>query len=255
MGLARHHRLATGLRPHRTDTRYGTARYEPPEALSALPNEARSRLYDIWLVGCIILEFIVWLLYGLKGLNKFSEDTKGSFSDEVGFFVIEVAGRRRAAQLHPAVEAWMDYISKDQECAKATAIRDLLEVVKMKLLVVRLPERRESDSEITGPISLTRTTSEMQLGPQRATAEILRDSLNNFWDTAKANPNYWFTGKDRDKTRRSWPVVPNRVTDDDLLSPESARQPRDGTLLAPLQKQNTVRPSCRVIFRFERLLT
>ena len=47
MGLARHHRLATGLRPHRTDTRYGTARYEPPEALTALPNEARSRLYDI----------------------------------------------------------------------------------------------------------------------------------------------------------------------------------------------------------------
>ena len=241
MGLARHHRLATGLRPHRTDTRYGTARYEPPEALTALPNEARSRLYDIWSVGCIILEFIVWLLYGLRGLNKFSEDTKGSFSDEVGFFVIEVAGRRRAAQLHPAVEAWMDYISKDQECAKATAIRDLLEVVKTKLLVVRLPERRESDSEITGPISLTRTTSEMQPGPQRATAEILRDSLNNFWDTAKANPNYWFTGKDRDKTQRPWPVVPNRVADDDLLSPESARQPRDGTLLAPFQKQNVCR--------------
>lgn len=30
------------------------------------------RLYDIWVMGCIMLEFIIWLLYGLDGLDYFN---------------------------------------------------------------------------------------------------------------------------------------------------------------------------------------
>jgi serine/threonine protein kinase len=58
MGLAKHHAVATYLRP-RTSTRYGTVRYEPPEVMThKLAEEGRSRLYDIWSMGCITLELI-----------------------------------------------------------------------------------------------------------------------------------------------------------------------------------------------------
>lgn len=59
MGLAKHHYAATHLRGLRdTSTRYGTRMYEPPEVVTR-PAEARSRLCDIWPMGCITLELII----------------------------------------------------------------------------------------------------------------------------------------------------------------------------------------------------
>lgn len=69
MGLAKRHVAATVER-RGTSMRYGTRRYEPPETGSTL--EGRSRLYDLWSMGCITFEFMVWVLYGNDALVKFS---------------------------------------------------------------------------------------------------------------------------------------------------------------------------------------
>ena len=50
--------------------------YEAPEAIGEL-NGPRSRLYDVWSMGCITLEFIIWLLYGNDELNNFYGQLKG----------------------------------------------------------------------------------------------------------------------------------------------------------------------------------
>jgi len=63
LGLAKRHTVATGLRRLPSTARFGTAAYEPPEAVTRL-GSPRSRLYDIWSFGCIMLEFVIWLVYG-----------------------------------------------------------------------------------------------------------------------------------------------------------------------------------------------
>lgn len=70
-GLSKIHNLATHLRNQKTDGPKGsTVAYEPPEAETQ--SDARtSRRYDVWSMGCICLEFLVWLVEGQNGLNKF----------------------------------------------------------------------------------------------------------------------------------------------------------------------------------------
>lgn len=61
-----------GLTP--TKLMSGAQRYEPPEADERHPrhDEPRSRLYDVWSLGCVFLEFIIWLCRGTKGIEDFN---------------------------------------------------------------------------------------------------------------------------------------------------------------------------------------
>ena len=61
-GLAKLHAEATELN-QRSGTISVTRRYAAPEA-ELNPDAARSRRYDIWSMGCVVFEFIVWMLYG-----------------------------------------------------------------------------------------------------------------------------------------------------------------------------------------------
>ncbi|KAK2746243.1 tol-like protein [Colletotrichum kahawae] len=77
MGLAKRHVVGTQDRSRLTTTTYGTILYEPPEAEPAFGPQPRSRLYDMWSMGCIITEWIIWLLYGNTELQRFHDDLKG----------------------------------------------------------------------------------------------------------------------------------------------------------------------------------
>jgi serine/threonine protein kinase len=143
-GEAKYQGKVTAIRPSRTTTKFGTRRYEAPEVEIGLKTawlgqseRRRSRLGDIWAMGCITLEFIVWLLYGLKGLEKFNNDVFGET-----FYQVSIVNGKKAAQVHVAVVRWMERISKEPACAVGTtALGDLLEFVQTQLLVVNLPPR------------------------------------------------------------------------------------------------------------------
>ncbi|KAI0432193.1 hypothetical protein F5Y09DRAFT_160880 [Xylaria sp. FL1042] len=135
MGLAKRHVVATQYRPQGTSTRYGTALYEAPEVHQKLRNEARSRLYDVWSVGCIMFEFVLWLLYGndtiaeLHGRLKKGDDQYFEF----------LTGTTRTARVHKTVSQWIQYLQQnDPDCKENFAIGDLLKLIKTKLLVVDL---------------------------------------------------------------------------------------------------------------------
>ena len=79
-GEAKYHKGRTEMRFMKKTARYGTLRYEAPEVVTGLksklkdqPEKRRSRLYDVWSMGCIMLECIVWLLYGLDGIKRLQE--------------------------------------------------------------------------------------------------------------------------------------------------------------------------------------
>lgn len=142
-GEARKHDEVVEMRCIETQTIYGTRRYEAPDAATRLrfqsfDSAARpSRPGDIWSIGCVILEIIIWLLYGEYGVDQFQRDLEHSC-----FYQISEINGRRFARVHDVVERWMDQMEKDPRCkVDTTAIGDLLEIVRTGLLVVKLPQR------------------------------------------------------------------------------------------------------------------
>lgn len=147
-GEAKFHGLITAIRPSRTTTKFGTRRYEAPEVDTGVrvaslgqSTQRRSRLCDIWAMGCVTLEFIVWLMYGKKGLDQFNHDVSGET-----FYTISWENGIKVAQVHSQALAWMDRMAEQPICeVGVTAIGDLLEIVRSSLLVVRLPAQLGSE--------------------------------------------------------------------------------------------------------------
>jgi serine/threonine protein kinase len=228
MGRAGHHTALTYMRPQ-TITRYQPVRYEPPEVVTH-SEESRSRLYDIWSMGCITLEFLVWLLYGYNDLMKFNDSIKSSVEESSPYFKV---GNDNVAHVHPVVRACMEHIFKDPECTGNggnTAIRDLLDIVKTNLLVVHLPQRASNLASIAGNVTVTDTGSrlsptDLPIGPTRATALYFRKLLDEIIGKGKEDQSYWFTGISRENLKGPPSrIIPSIVTND-FLSPESANRP------------------------------
>jgi serine/threonine protein kinase len=218
LGLAKHHNVGTEFRPP-TSMRYTTYRYEPPEARPGVSTTlGRSKRQDIWSIGCVTLEFIIWLLYGADALNEFNDNIVGEMKESSPYFEIEVKGNKKTAKVHTAVNDRMDALSWDQECRKGeeTAIKDLLHIVKTKLLVVNLGAATVNDREAAGDHL---QDSETQVG-FRASARELCLALDQIIGKGEKNERYWYTGKSRSHIQRL-PKIPSHAPES-LLSPDSA---------------------------------
>jgi serine/threonine protein kinase len=138
LGLAKRHVKSTDRRIAPTMSQFGTLDYEPPEAMTML-SSPRSRLYDIWSFGCIMLEFVVWLLYGYEGLEAFWK--LPTEKDGTLFWSRLPVSEGPGAMVNSSVAQIMDGIlSTNPACRSPSAIRDLLLLVKDKVLVPALPD-------------------------------------------------------------------------------------------------------------------
>ncbi|KAJ4290397.1 hypothetical protein N0V90_010613 [Kalmusia sp. IMI 367209] len=192
MGLAKKHIARTEKREHPTSTMYGTMRYEAPETMTSKHGK-RSRLYDIWSMGCITLEFIIWMLYGNNALLDFNKQMDTQQVSQ--YFEVPTLGELGRAEVHPFVRRWMDHLQdKDPECKSESAIRDLLDIVRTKLLIVPLPPHRASTFE-GGPGLAPPPLGESKTY-YRATAAEFRDALDEILNKV-SRPGYLLTGKDR----------------------------------------------------------
>ncbi|KAJ8130175.1 hypothetical protein O1611_g3458 [Lasiodiplodia mahajangana] len=158
-GLAKQHFRVTEMRSRRTTTQWGTRRYEPPEEANSQgarllttdqSGKKRSRLYDIWALGCITLEFLVWLVYGADELDRFNKGLEANNSDNSRFYVIKPGTNGQPeAVVHDVAVEWMKHMAKDPICAPGmTALGNLLDLVETRLLVVKLPERLGSFDDL-----------------------------------------------------------------------------------------------------------
>ncbi|KAK4233568.1 kinase-like domain-containing protein [Achaetomium macrosporum] len=81
LGISKIHDEATDNRDRATLTKATTPDYEPPEArgirhsadgsVTAGQGKPWSRKYDMWSLGCIFLEFAVWLFHDVAALDSF----------------------------------------------------------------------------------------------------------------------------------------------------------------------------------------
>jgi serine/threonine protein kinase len=140
LGLAKRHVVSTNLRKLPSTSQFGTLGYEPPEAMTMLL-APRSRLYDIWSFGCIMLEFVVWLLYGYEGLETFWKlptEAEGFL-----FWSRLPANVEPGAKVNPSVTQTIDRILATNPACRSgssSAICDLLLLVKDRVLVPALPD-------------------------------------------------------------------------------------------------------------------
>jgi serine/threonine protein kinase len=186
--------------------RYGTAtRYDAPEIATAL--FGRSGFCDIWSMGCITLEFIIWNLYGNDELLKFYEQVRGNAQHNCPYF--EVPKATHKAEVHIVVRQWLDHIlNTDPECSQDSAIRDLLKIVETRLLVVPLPPGRQTrlkPSQRLKPTNMRET-----IISYRATAQEFCEALDAIISKA-VRPNYLVTGKDRTNARPPVAKIPNNL--------------------------------------------
>ncbi|KZL81214.1 protein kinase domain-containing protein [Colletotrichum incanum] len=146
-GHAKVHEKVTELRQDITNTPAGTNTYKPPEVVYQ-PKEARSRRYDIWSLGCLYLEFLIWILYDKDGLQRFRTDiglSKPFFKENPDFAVKDM------------VKKWIQYIKEDPRCLSTgpTAVGRFVELIERRLLVVRINRCQNSKSELKATDSPT----------------------------------------------------------------------------------------------------
>ncbi|KAK1447344.1 protein kinase domain-containing protein [Colletotrichum melonis] len=177
VGLAKVHILATEMRNEATRTMNGTVMYEPPEAVLLLTKKLpRSRRYDVWSIGCIYFEFLIWLLYGKAELLRFGDDITHPVNRTRQFFDVHGSGVTGAASIKPGVQKWMDWIRRDPRCPPNTAIRKLLDLICTRLLVIEVSKlmRKESSGSDSAQGSATLHATD---GPD--TPSIVRSDANS----------------------------------------------------------------------------
>ncbi|CCC11728.1 unnamed protein product [Sordaria macrospora k-hell] len=169
LGLAKLHAVGTNVRD-RTSTRATTWRYQPPE-VETLKQKGRSRRYDIWSMGCVILEFVIWLRYGNEALRVFNANivrvTRPGVviniengTESPWFEVLHDHDQTQKAQLHPIVEQTMNFmLENDPEFKGDTALRDIFHLVRDRLLVVELGQSNSQERTGAGTGSNSPTTS------------------------------------------------------------------------------------------------
>ncbi|KAJ8129324.1 hypothetical protein O1611_g4308 [Lasiodiplodia mahajangana] len=145
VGLAKSHDYHTRRRNTPTTTAFGSRRYESPEVNPGL----LSRKYDIWSLGCVFLEFLIWLLRGPDGLNLFLEESNEN-GNETRFWELTSPSPR----LRKVIIDYMENISVSLKRGSSIPVLiDLLALIQARLLIVDV-EHRASATEILRQLEL-----------------------------------------------------------------------------------------------------
>jgi len=161
----------TGLRHAATNTEEVTILYEAPEAeYDRINGQPRSRRYDMWSTGCMLLEFIVWLLYGFGAVEIFRSRRISSKDDPTtapGNFFKQEGGQ---VKIHSMVKRAIKRLRSDPRCKEGTALAELLNLIEKRLLLID-PKKR-------------------------AKAPELHDKLKEIVKKAREDPSYLWNGVD-----------------------------------------------------------
>jgi serine/threonine protein kinase len=147
VGVTRTHDESTEFRTRTMMESGVTVPYRAPER-ELNPDLSTGRRYDIWSLGCLYLEFVIWLLYGIEELERFRLEIRGKFytiSDTRQADTLRVEDK--TAEINQEVKTWINNIKTDPRCAgagpKETAIGRLVDLIEKRLLVVKATSDRQ----------------------------------------------------------------------------------------------------------------
>lgn len=166
---------------------------------SGTQEKHRSLLYDIWAMGCITLVFITWLLYGLDELKVIYSQVRCEISGNSPFYQFRVKNGKRVASIHHVVTQWIDHIAKGPTYrVGATALGDLLNLVRTRFVVVKPPRRLATLSDLSTMDMQPRTGRASTAlipphnRPERALTKGFRDHMLLIAGEDEEE-SYWFT--------------------------------------------------------------
>ena len=172
-GVGKFHTLkqATHIISEGTTHARGTATYAAPESkikAKGLDNLKVSRPYDVWSLGCIIMEILVWLVLGKSEWEKFNSQRVGAIDEDGmeetdGYFFIRGTGMGKKAEVRQCVKDMMSSLRRNERLNDGT---------KCLVMMVRL----------VGQV--------LDVDPQaRISAEDLVKALDDIISQAKADPD------------------------------------------------------------------
>ncbi|RYC63132.1 hypothetical protein CHU98_g3090 [Xylaria longipes] len=141
-GLARFHENITSKRMTGTNTNGGSIEYGPPDPRREDKKVKISRLYDMWSLGCVFLEFIVWVLGGWTEVESFRARRKSKRRDGE-FYQKTITGYYRVL---PEVKRCMNSILSDKRCQGDNCFRDVVNIIRNHLL--RIGEKHRTTSQV-----------------------------------------------------------------------------------------------------------
>ncbi|KAI9150752.1 Serine/threonine-protein kinase Nek8 [Paramyrothecium foliicola] len=150
-GVSRIHHAQTMYRKSATISNLLTPSYQGPEVefenVNQTDQRPRSRKYDIWSLGCVFLEFTLWLLHGPRGIESFGlARGRGTSSTDTSRPLYEVTDKaRRAAKVHKLVSSTIESLQADTRCEGDTALAALLRLIKDQMLQPDVNDRPWAD--------------------------------------------------------------------------------------------------------------
>jgi len=146
VGTAKDHLSSTTHRRRQnmiTGVNMSTTRYAAPELQEVLNTDESSgvisRKFDVWSLGCVYMEFLVWLLYGQEGQVQFMEESDTFFAG---------SGAAVDKTVSTDVNKWIHHMDeKDGRCPANTALGALITLIREKLLVIYVKELHQDQLE------------------------------------------------------------------------------------------------------------
>ena len=144
LGVSRIHEQQTNLRRCGTTTMATTRSYEAPEVLeSGRQDQPRARTYDIWSLGCVFLEFAIWLLYDFDAIKNFEDNRKRPLENpHASFFYMTPVGK---AEIPTEVLDAIKALREDPRCQGGTSLESLVNLIADKLLVTAAEDRCKAE--------------------------------------------------------------------------------------------------------------
>ncbi len=128
-----------------TRTFRGTETYAAPETI--IPRERGqqalklSRPYDVWSLGCVLMEVLVWNVLGTLGWEEFNRkrlglvEEDGAFESDGFFFITNT--KPKVAKVRDEVKVWMENLRKHQLLANEEGcLARLLNLIEERVLDV-----------------------------------------------------------------------------------------------------------------------
>jgi serine/threonine protein kinase len=150
-GISRIHSKRTIYRKSATTTLGLTPTYQGPEVeferVSKEEQLPRSRKYDIWSLGCIFLEFSLWLMHGPDAIKGFANARGTSISStETTLPLYEITNKAaKAAKVHELVSWTIVRLQTDPRCKGDTALAALLSLIKDQMLQPNVESRPSAE--------------------------------------------------------------------------------------------------------------
>ena len=132
-GSGKVHTYHAGRGSSSTRSPNGTLTYEPPETAKG---GASSRPYDVWSMGCVFSEMLIWAVHGYDSVRSFGDSREGRrfqdfvFTDDA-FWQMDITGN---LQRRNTVDQWLEELRGELKRRNLQTLQEVLRLVHHHML-------------------------------------------------------------------------------------------------------------------------